>query len=491
MIIEILGAKMLAPYVGTSHFVWTAQIAVTLVALAAGYYFGGRLADRAARLNRLYNCILLAAIYLAASIAIIEPLAYWCLQFRLAVGSLLASTCLFFIPLSLLAVTGPFLVRTLTSSLQNVGANTGRLIAVSTVGSFVGTILIGYVLVPFLRNSVTMFLTAIILLVLVIGYFAVWHRRGRGPAAVMTGVLIALLTGAAGVRREYAQQYSGWTEIVRRNSNFGLLQVIQNNTGTRRFYLNDFLTQNTYDPESKQSLSLFTYMLHDLARAYTPRVERALCIGLGVGIVPMQFAREGVQTDVIEINPAVAPVAARYFEFQPGQVHLEIGDGRSFLNRAPAARYDTAILDAFLGDSSPSHLMSRQAFASFRRVLKPEGTLVINCFGDFDEGRDFLVASLEKTLRAVFATVHIHAIGSGNVFFVASQRPQLEILHPPDFARVHPNLRTTAERTFGELRTTNPQHGIVLTDDYNPIEFYDAANRESWRRQMALSMKSL
>ena len=79
----------------------------------------------------------------------------------------------------------------------------------------------------------------------------------------------------------------------------------------------------------------------------------------------------------------------------------------------------------------------------------------------------------------------------GNVFFVASQRPQLEILHPPDFARVHPNLRTTAERTFGELKTTNPQHGIVLTDDYNPIEFYDAANRESWRRQMALSMKSL
>src|SRR5260370_8889986 len=75
MIIEILGAKMLAPYVGTSHFVWTAQIAVTLVALAAGYYFGGRLADRATRLNRLYNCILLAAVYLAASIPVLDPLA--------------------------------------------------------------------------------------------------------------------------------------------------------------------------------------------------------------------------------------------------------------------------------------------------------------------------------------------------------------------------------------------------------------------------------
>ena len=46
MIVEILGAKMLSPYVGLSHFVWTAQIAVTLVALACGYYVGGKLADR-------------------------------------------------------------------------------------------------------------------------------------------------------------------------------------------------------------------------------------------------------------------------------------------------------------------------------------------------------------------------------------------------------------------------------------------------------------
>src|ERR1700675_872080 len=53
MIVEILGAKMLAPYVGTSHFVWTAQIAVTLVALAAGYYAGARSAGPSQRLGRL------------------------------------------------------------------------------------------------------------------------------------------------------------------------------------------------------------------------------------------------------------------------------------------------------------------------------------------------------------------------------------------------------------------------------------------------------
>jgi len=65
MIVEILGAKMLSPYLGTSHFVWTAQIAVTLVALACGYYAGGRLVDRALKPGRLYVAILVAGIYLA------------------------------------------------------------------------------------------------------------------------------------------------------------------------------------------------------------------------------------------------------------------------------------------------------------------------------------------------------------------------------------------------------------------------------------------
>src|SRR5213592_2023050 len=82
MIVEILGAKMLSPYIGTSHFVWTAQIAVTLVALATGYYTGGRLVDRSPKLGRLYGCVLVAAIYLCGSVMVVKSVAYWCLDFK-------------------------------------------------------------------------------------------------------------------------------------------------------------------------------------------------------------------------------------------------------------------------------------------------------------------------------------------------------------------------------------------------------------------------
>src|ERR1043166_3153683 len=91
MVVEILGAKMLSPFVGLSHFVWTAQIAVTLIALACGYYAGGWLADRSQDLPRLYTAILGAAAYLSLTVLIREPIAYWTLDFNLAAGSLLAS----------------------------------------------------------------------------------------------------------------------------------------------------------------------------------------------------------------------------------------------------------------------------------------------------------------------------------------------------------------------------------------------------------------
>jgi predicted membrane-bound spermidine synthase len=487
MIVEILGAKMLSPFVGLSHFVWTAQIAVTLVALACGYYAGGRLADRSQQLARLYWAILAAALYLALTVWICQPVADWCLDFNLAVGSLLASAILFFVPLALLAMTGPFLVRVITSSVAGVGGNVGRLTSIGTLGSLAGTLLIGYLLIPRLPNSFTMFFTALALALVCAGYFLFCRRRW--PAAV---VLFLALASAIGARNYLTPtpRYRFVTERFRGNSNFGLLQVVDRPDGGCRYYLNDNLVQNTYDPQRKLSVSHFTYALSGLARAYTTNIADVLCIGLGVGIVPMDFARQGAHVDVVEINPAVVPMAARFFDLDTNKLHLTLDDGRHFLNRC-RKQYDTVILDAFLGDSSPSHLLTRQAFASIQRVLRPGGTLVINSFGNLEPGRDFFAASLTRTLQAVFQSVRAHTSGDGGIFFVASDRPALEFVRPPDLANVHPDVLDDTRSTYAGVVDTLPEHGRVLTDDYNPAEFYDARNREEFRRQLAMAARRM
>lgn len=497
MIVEILGAKMLSPYVGTSHFVWTAQIAVTLIALTLGYYIGGWFVDKSPRVGALYWAILLAAAYLALTVVICEPVANGCLDLKpFALGSLLASLILFFVPLCLLAMTGPFFVRVLTSAVTNVGGNVGRLTAISTFGSFAGTILIGYVLIPYLPNSWTMYITSLLLASVALGYFAVWRGKKESLLPVLLLLLGTTVIGYGGVRRDH-MRHGQPDERFYGNSNFGMLQVLD--IGSTRYYLNDYLVQNVYDPASHQSMALFTYMLNGLAHTYTSNIDDVLCIGLGVGITPMEFARAGAKVDVVEINPAVVPVAQRWFNLQPEKLNITIGDGRQFLNRC-TKKYDAVALDAFLGESSPSHLMTREAFQSIRHVLKPGGTLVINSFGNFRSGHDFFTTSLYKTLTNVFTSVRIHTPDvDRNIFFVASDRKDFDFANAPDLRNVHLHVSNDVLRTYsgviqqghdyGEI-TLHLENGRVLTDDFNPVDFFDAPNREHTRRSLALNMRS-
>ncbi len=181
-------------------------------------------------------------------------------------------------------------------------------------------------------------------------------------------------------------------------------------------------------------------------------------------------------------------VARDFFACPLDKLNLTIGDGRQLVNRGGRI-YDAILLDAFLGDSSPSHLMTQEAFGAMRKRLKPEGVLVINSFGSLETGHDFLTASLYKTLQRVFRSVRIHAALSGNVFFVASPAPKLVMYRQFDTQQVHPLCRKQVAAAFAHTSLPDPQSGIVLTDDYNPADYYDAANRENLRRQLAAGMR--
>lgn len=478
---------MLAPYFGTSHFVWTAQIAVTLLALASGYALGGRLADRQGALAKLFQLVLAAAAYLALSLLFTKPLAFVALDgTNLPVGSLLVSCALFFPPLTALAASGPILVRALTREVREVGSRVGVLSAVSTAGSVAGTLLVSYAMIPNLANSTSMGLTAGGLAAWAVVFFLRWGRLQSSQTVLLALLVVGLVGGSRTARLSIPEGHVLVDEV---NSPFGVLQVIDDDLTGHRFYLNDYLIQNTYSVDEERSVNLFTYMLELLAVGYTERLDNVLCIGLGVGMTPSAIAARGAQVEVIEINPKIVEVAERYFGFDPGRVQVVIGDGRHVIKKGES-KYDAIVLDAFLGDASPSHLMTREAFSEMKERMTDEAVLVINSFGNFTPGKDFFTASLDQTLRAVFQHVKIQADGNGNVFFVAGDvsldhyRRHPTWNHAPDF------LQTRIRNVWDSDQRVAASHGMVLTDNYNPVEFRDADNREAIRRDLALSMAS-
>ena len=134
---------------------------------------------------------------------------------------------------------------------------------------------------------------------------------------------------------------------------------------------------------------------------------------LALGLAREISERHGVAVDVVEINPGVVPLAEAWFGFERKKMRrLVVGDGRYFLNRS-REQYDAIVMDAFLGDSSPAHLMTVEAFESMRHRLRQGGVLVMNTFGRgletpgeveptalvFDRPDDFYTGSLHARDR--------------------------------------------------------------------------------------------
>ncbi|MEO7144656.1 MAG: fused MFS/spermidine synthase [Bryobacteraceae bacterium] len=113
--------------------------------------------------------------------------------------------------------------------------------------------------------------------------------------------------------------------------------------------------------------------------------KRVGVVGLGVGTVAAYGARGDV-FHFYEINPQVVGVARRMFTFlseTPAQVEVTLGDARLSIAGEAPQNWDVLVLDAFSGDAIPVHLLTREAFALYRRHLKPDGILAVHVSNQF------------------------------------------------------------------------------------------------------------
>jgi len=422
--LELLASRILTPYFGVSLYIWTGILSITLVALALGYWAGGRIASRRnagpGRLVHLFG--LMPAV---AALAIVAAcLAYPHLFPRLAVGNLVlgafaACMILLFVPLVAASAMNPLLVAILLARASGRAgdAGAGLVFFVSTIGSVAGVLVTAFGLIPHVSNFSATLVVALTLALLSLSValrppLPLASRRKLGAAAaVATGVAVLALTLAdAYIGRMWPASYGGrtWQVEARFSSLFGTVKILRSAPDERgdfaRLYFQDGLVQNTVASDGR-SLSFYTYALEALAAAYQPRLKSALVLGLGAGIVPMRLARQGVSVDVVEIDPASLTAATRFFGFDASRARVRLADARTELKRCPR-RYDVVIVDLFHGDGMPDYLATRDFFRDLKRCLGPDAVAVFNTFADL-EHPDFY-AHLLATLRVELPYLRIY-----------------------------------------------------------------------------------
>ena len=487
MVEEVLGSRVIGPLFGVSLFVWTSLITVTLVALSLGYAAGGFLADRRQGPEWLYGIILLAGALVILIPFLKVPVLKGCLPLGLRSGALVSSLVLFGPSLFLLGCVSPYLIRIAAREMASIGRTVGLFYALSTVGSFIGTVLTGFVLIAWFRVNQIFLGCGVILIALAAGYFALFARR---RALLILPILPLFLLTPDPVMTKLLPNGVRATKLIDRDTFYGNLKVVEYEIGpsrTREMML-DGLVQGGIDVNRGISAYNASYFLGMLPYGMNPGGRECLVIGVGPGSTPTWYERRGIRTDVVDINPEVIWAAESLFGMiVSGEKVTE--DARYFLNNAKK-RYDYVVLDVFNGETSPGHVLSIEAFRLIRDRMSGQGILAINFVADLRTDT-FPLASVVRTLEQVFMTVEINPLidpatgdGVGNVVILAYDRPSL----PFNFETVrdipvHHLAYPVVSRFMGKKYRLAPNSpGTILTDDYNPLDWYDIRIKEKFRK---------
>ncbi len=474
MVYEITGSRVLAPFIGTSTYIWTSLIGVILAALSLGYWFGGRMADRIPSKSILASAILLASGLIALTTLTKDVFLTAVAAFpaSLEIKAVVAALVLFAPASVALGFVAPYAVKLRVESLGEAGRTVGRLYALSTIGSIVGTFAAGFVLLPWLGTNWTLYLITAALFA--VTFLFIPFKPDRKNAGVLIVLAFAI---AANELTSYAMYRSiGFEDIDTEYSRVRVFRTTDPTTGRP-------IEAMTFDPHSTQSAMfadsdelVFEYTkFYHLIGVIKPGFRRSLMIGGAGYSFPKAYLSSYPEAtlDVAEIDPALTAIAKWRFRLEDdARLRIFHEDGRVFLNRTESVSYDAVLMDAF-GSlfSVPYQLTTVEAVEQINRILVDDGVVIFNVGSAISgDASQFLQAEL-ATYRKIFPNVYLFRVRPErsdselqNLIVVACKAECLPTVSADN--DLHNSL--LSRRYTQDIPQTMP----VLTDDHAPVERY-------------------
>lgn len=478
--LEIIASRVLAPYFGNSVYVWGSLIGVFLTALSVGYAVGGRIADRYPSPGLFAGVVFLAGVLTVPIPLLAMPVLDAVAQadFGPQLNPLIGAIALFVIPSIVMGMVSPFAVRLRARAVTTMGQTAGSLYAISTVGSIVGTLVTSFVLINYLGVRAIIYLMGFVLMAMaVLGWLA-----SRRLLAAATGAGLAILL-VIGIARPAGAPSS--TVVYARDTVYHRITV--SDEGPIRYLKLDNYWQSALDRDRpRRTVFAYADYLH-LPLVFVSQPRRVTLIGLGGGTVPGRYVADypTVVMNVAEIDPQVVVTARQYFDVRAGdRLRIDARDGRLHL-RLTRDPQDIILTDAYLIDTIPFHLATREFFALARSRLAPGGVVASNVIGALDGPNSRLFRAIYKTFREVFRTVYVFPVDFGqygspsslrNIIVIGTDEPPLDADEIHRRARALMAGRIVTLDRFPDAARNLYQAPIqtsdvpVLSDDFAPVD---------------------
>lgn len=480
--VELTASRLLGNIFGTSNLVWASIIGLILIYLTAGYFLGGWWADRSPHKHTMYLIMAWGAFLIGLVPLVANPVlkfaanAFDGLQVGILLGAFTGVLVLFSVPVILLGTVSPFAIRLLIGAAAEAGRVSGRVYAISTLGSFIGTFLPVLVLIPIIGTTKTLiFFSEFLMIVALTG---IWLSSGvkaslRWIWMPIVILLLALLGFGSGVKSTPGQ-------VFETESGYNYIQVLE--VGDYRYLrLNE--GQGIHSAYHPTEINFYGPWKQFLAApffnqpSFSPEdIQNVAIVGLAAGTSARQLSEVfgPIPIDGFEIDGKIIEVGRNLFDMNQPNLNAVAQDGRWGLAHS-SGDYDLIILDAYRPPYIPWHLTTVEFFELVDDRLADQGAVGINVGRAPDDRR--LINGIVSTLKQVFPSVYVIDVPEtfNSIVYATKQTTNQENLFINLFelsnrGDVHPLLIESLKVTALNLQP-DPEPGIIFTDDLAPIEW--------------------
>ena len=409
--LELIAARVLSPYVGSSNVVWTSIIGIILVSMSLGYWIGGKRADKEANGNVLSRLLLGSALF-TSIIPLLETIVvreFAGIVSNLIVAAILCAIIVFSIPSFILAMISPFAVKMKSMQETEIGSLSGRISSLSTIGSITGTFLMGFVLIP--NIGVTNINIGITILLVVMSILARDDINKKYILSTISLVVVMIILMFIG---KWVFKLANPEILVDTDSQYSRIWVKQVNTAktTYKTLQVDTGLESYIDTETGEMGAMYL-RYYDLFEYLNKDAKSTLMIGGAAYTYPIHYLQkyQDKTIDVVEIDEKMTQIAEEQFGLNAKDKRLKIytQDGRSYLNYSEN-KYDTILIDAFKGLNAPFELTTYEALVHAKNMLNDNGIVLTNIISSLEgEDTDFIEYEY-ATYKAVFDDVKIFQV---------------------------------------------------------------------------------